>query len=203
MVPKQPAAALAPVTESVVLGGSWVDLEPFAPSNEADVRRLDAIRHSTPNLGGAAGRRDPQRWFAPPMVIRSKRSGEAFGLVENGEMIGYPGVAVVLIFIDPATARAGTAMEAFALYVGHVFASGARLVHLEVMAFNKPVLRMLGRIGVKEQARLRDQVYTAGRFWDVLVFAFDATRFEKILSRYARMLPGGDRKPAAIGGRRR
>ena len=97
----------------------------------------------------------------------------------------------------------GIAMEAFAMYVARMFEAGARLVHLEVLAFNRPVLRMLARIGVAEQARLRDQVYAAGRFWDVLVFAFDADQYRQIWTRYARMLPGGDRGPAAIGARRK
>jgi hypothetical protein len=35
------------------------------------------------------------------------------------------------------------------------------------------------------------------------VFAFNADQFRKIWSRYARILPGGDRKPAALGGRRK
>jgi RimJ/RimL family protein N-acetyltransferase len=137
------------------------------------------------------------------MVIRANATGEAFGLVENGEMVGYPGVAVVLIFVDSAKARPGVAMEAFAMYVQHVFASGARLVHFEVVAFNEPVLRMLRRIGVNEQARLRDQMYTGGRFWDVQVFAFDAEQFKGIVSRYAHILPGGNRTPAALGSRKK
>jgi RimJ/RimL family protein N-acetyltransferase len=137
------------------------------------------------------------------MVIRANDDGAAIGVIENGQMIGYPGVAVVLIFVDPSLARPGIAMEAFAIYVARMFEAGARLVHLEVLAFNSSVLRMLARIGVKEQARLRDQVYAGGRFWDVLVFAFDAAQYQRILERYAGRLPGGDRRPAALGGRRR
>jgi hypothetical protein len=71
------------------------------------------------------------------------------------------------------------------------------------MEFNEPVLRMLRRIGASEQARLRNHVYTGGRFWDVLVFAFGDAQFNEILSRYKRILPGGDRRPAALGSRRR
>jgi hypothetical protein len=191
------------VSESAALVGHWVTLEPLSEANRPDVSRLDATRQRTPNLGGAPGRRHVDRSFGPAMLIREKRSGAPIGLVENGEMIGYPGVAVVLIYVDTARARPGVAMEAFAIYVASVFESGARLVHVEVLEFNLPVLRMLARIGVSEQARLRDQVYSGGRFWDVLVFAFNADQFRKIWSRYARILPGGDRKPAALGGRRK
>jgi hypothetical protein len=195
------AKAVVGVSETQSLVGHWVTLEPISRLNAADVRRLDAARERTPNLGGAVGRRDTLKSFGSAMVIRANRTGDAFGLVENGEMVGYPGVAVVLIYADPDLARPGVAMEAFAMYIKHVFASGARLVHIEVVAFNEPVLRMLRRIGVNEQARLRDQMYTGGRFWDVQIFAFDAEQFKGIWSRYAHILPGGGRKPAALGSR--
>jgi ribosomal protein S18 acetylase RimI-like enzyme len=187
-------------TDNTIVG-SWVTLEPLSPENRSDVQRLDEVRQRTPNLGGAPGRRDALKSFAPAMLIRAKATGVAIGLIENGEMIGYPGVAVVLIFTDPTLARAGFALEGFALYVAHIFERGAELVHLEVLAFNQPVLRMLRRIGLEEQVRLRDQVYAGGRFWDVAVFAFDADQYTNILKRYARQLPGGDRKPAALGSR--
>jgi hypothetical protein len=191
------------MSEEAQLSGTWVALEVVSPENQGEVSTLDVIRQRTPNLGGAAGRRSELKSFAPAMVIRSRASGEALGLIENGEMIGYPGVAVVLIFVDQDRARPGFALEAFALYLAHVFASGARLVHVEVLAFNEAVLRMLRRIGVSEQARLRDQIYSGGRYWDVVVFAFDAIQFNSVLDRYRRALPGGDRKPAAFGSRRR
>jgi len=182
--------------------GTWVTLEAITDANRGEAAALYRIRQRTPNLGGAAGRVNGLKSFGPAMLIRANRGGEALGLVENGEMMGYSGVAVVLIFVDQERARPGVAMEAFAMYVSHVFESGARLVHVEVLAFNEPVLRMLRRIGVNEQARLRDQMYTGGRYWDVVVFAFDAVQFKEIWSRYARILPGGDRKPAALGSRR-
>ncbi|HXC78247.1 MAG TPA: GNAT family protein [Candidatus Acidoferrum sp.] len=185
------------------LVGSWVSLETLTHANRAETRRLDAVRQRTPNLGGAGGRLDSLRSFGPPMLIRTRSTGLAIGLVENGEMIGYPGVAVVLIFVDQEAARPGMALEAFVIYVNRVFDHGARLVHLEVLAFNEPVLRMLRRRGLKEQARLRDQVYSGGRFWDVAVFAFDAAQFAEMAKPYARILPGGDRAPAALGNRGR
>jgi RimJ/RimL family protein N-acetyltransferase len=137
------------------------------------------------------------------MLIRDKATGQAIGLLENGEMEGYPGVAVVLIFTDPAVARPGLALEGFALYVANTIERGARLVHLEVLVFNKPVLRMLRTLGLEEQVRLREQIYAGGRFWDVAVFAFDAAQYAQILTRYKRKLPGGDRAPAALGGHRK
>lgn len=203
MVREEPTRVVAVVRADHNLIGGWVTLEPLSQANHPETQRLDAVRQRTPNLGGAPGRRDSLKSFGPAMLIRARETGIAIGLVENGEMIGYPGVAVVLIFTDPALARPGLALEGFAMYVAHMFESGAGLVHLEVLAFNEPVLRMLRRLGLEEQARLRDQVYAGGRFWDVAVFAFDAAQYAKIWKRYARMLPGGDRMPAALGSRRK
>jgi RimJ/RimL family protein N-acetyltransferase len=181
--------------------GHWVSLVPLEEADWRDASHLEDIRRRTPHLGSASGRADVSRRFGPAMVISDRRSGVAFGLIENGEMSGYPGVAVVVIFVDQSLARPGVAMEAFALYVAQVFEAGAALVHLEVLEFNSPVLRMLSRIGLTAQARLREHLYVSGRFWDVLVFAFDRPRFEQITARYADRLPGGDRRPAAIGAR--
>lgn len=185
------------------LVGGWVILEPLSPTNLSETLRLDGVRQRTPNLGGASRRRDSEASFGPAMLIRAKATGDAIGLIESGEMEGYPGVAVVLIFTDPAVARPGLALEGFALYVANVFDRGASLVHLEVLAFNQPVLRMLRSLGLEEHVRMREHIYAGGRFWDVAVFAFDAAQYAQILKRYTRKLPGGDRSPAALGGRRK
>ena len=193
----------AVVSGAGLIAGHWISLEPLAEVDWRDVARLDEVRRRTPNLGGVPGRGDVSRRFGPAMVIRDRTSGGVIGLVENGEMTGYPGVAVVVIFVDQSLARPGVAMEAFAIYLRAVFEAGAALVHVEVLEFNTPVLRMLARIGLSPQARLREHVYSSGRFWDVLVFAFDRNQFEQIQGRYARILPGGDRRPAAVGARRK
>jgi RimJ/RimL family protein N-acetyltransferase len=117
-------------------------------------------------------------------------------------MTGYPGVAVVLIYVDTTLARSGTGVEAIAHYVSHVFSQGARLVHMEVLELNAPVLRIMQRAGFQPQARMREQVYAAGRFWDVITFAFDAQALEGLRRRYPGLWPGDSRRPAALGGRR-
>lgn len=178
-------------------------LQAVTPASWPEVQGLDQTRQWSPNLGGAPPQRDGSSSFGPAMLIRENRTAMAVGILENSEMAGYPGVAVVLIWVDSSLARAGLALEAFAMYVENVFASGARLVHLEVLEFNRPVHRMMARIGVREQARMREHVYAAGRFWDVLVYAFDHQQFKQMSSRYAHNLPGGGKPPAALGGRRR
>lgn len=190
------------MTDAQSVRGTWISLQPMTALNWPETSRLDELRQWHPNLGGTPPRRDAAGSFGPAMLIRDNRSAEAIGTVENSEMAGYPGVAVVLIYVNALAARPGLALEAFALYVANVFQNGARLVHLEVLEFNRPVHRMVARLGIGEQARMREQVYVAGRFWDLVVYAFDREHFDKIWKRYARSLPGGPRPPAALGGGR-
>ena len=124
------------------------------------------------------------------MLIRERRGGQAIGIVENHRMAGYPGVAVVTIFVDPDRARAGVAMEAFAIYLRHVFETGARLVHFEVLDSNAGVQRMLRTIGSEASARMREHLYVAGEFHDVLVFALTRDQFARAQARFSSMLPG-------------
>jgi RimJ/RimL family protein N-acetyltransferase len=191
------------VSQATSVRGGWVTLEPVTPLNWPEVRRLDQIRQWSASLGGAPARADASTPFGPAMLIRDHRTAMAVGILENSQMAGYPGVAVVLIYVDEAIARPGLALEAFAMYVSQVFAAGARMVHFEVLEFNLRVQRSMARLGLKELARQRDQVYVAGRFWDLLVYAFDQDEWQRIRGRYARLLPGGDRGPVALGGRRR
>jgi hypothetical protein len=117
------------VIGATVLLGGWVNLEPVTSAHGEEIAGLELVRRRSPNLGGATASSLRRPGFGVPMLIRERRGGQAIGIVENHRMTGYPGVAVVTIFVDPDRARAGVAMEAFAIYVQHVFDSGARLVH--------------------------------------------------------------------------
>lgn len=191
------------MSEVTALAGGWVNLEPLTSAHSDEVESLELVRRRTPNLGGATASSLRRPGFGLPMLIRERRGGQAVGIVENHRMTGYPGVAVVTIFVDPAQARPGVAMEAFAIYLRHVFDSGARLVHFEVLDSNAGVLRMLRTIGAAASARMREHLYVGGSFHDVLVFSLTRQQFELARARYSSMLPGGDRPPAALGGVRR
>ena len=196
------AEAVYVVTEPGPLSGSWVALEPIGPPNHDEASALMLVRRHTPMLGGSSAGGHASHVYGAPMLIRDLKTADAIGIVENSQMAGYPGVAVVLIFVDQSRARPGIAMEAFAMYLRHVFESGAQVVHLEVLESNEPVLRMLRRIGVSPQVHMREHLYVAGRFHDVLVFGIDRAQFQEIWGRYGAILPGGKRPPAALGGSR-
>jgi hypothetical protein len=177
------------------LTGSWVRLEPATEINAAELVRFDRGRELSPFMG--AGGRSGSSHFAPQMLIRDLGSGEAVGVVDNHELPG--GIAVFVLYLDSPLGRSGRGWEAVVLYISCLFDGGARLVTAEVLEFNSAMTAILRKVGLEIQARLREHVYTAGRYWDLLVYSFDRDRWLQIISRYERILPGGDRRPAALG----
>jgi RimJ/RimL family protein N-acetyltransferase len=160
---------------------------------------MDSRRELTPAMG--AGSRSTSSEIAPPMLIRDRRSGEAVGVVENHPLPGK--IAVFVVYLDRQRGRAGFGFEVFFLYASHLFDSGARLVTGEVLEFNAETIGILRKVKLAPQARLREHVYAAGRFWDLLVYTIDGEEWVRIVDRFRRILPGGDRRPAAMGSKPR
>lgn len=191
-----------PRTPPPVLGlglkGSWIEL--VDPSQDAEaleqLRVLERQERLMPAMG--AGGRSGLGPYAPPMVVRSLRDQAAIGVVENHALPG--GVAAYVIYLDPRS-RVGFGLEATALYVSLLFDAGVRLVTADVFEFNTAVIRMLRSAHLEPHARLREHAYAAGRFWDVLVFYLDLDGWKRFLKRHERRLPGGDRRPVALGSR--
>jgi hypothetical protein len=63
----------------------------------------------------------------------------------------------------------------------HLFDNGARLIHHEVLALNRPIQRIFAGMGLEPSARLRSHAYVAGRYWDVLVYSYDRATLDEIL----------------------
>lgn len=181
------------------LRGSWIELEVPTSANEAEFRELVRRRVLNPNMGAGGGSSSD---FAPPMLVRDLRSGRAVGIVENNMLPG--GACAFVIFLDPDRSRAGIGTEAIAMYISHLFDQGARLVTAEVLEFNSAMIRVFSKVHIEPQARLRQHVYVAGRYWDLLVYSWDRAEWtEKVVERYRGILPGGSRPPSAIGVSRR
>jgi hypothetical protein len=179
--------------------GHWTTLEPLGDSNASEVAGLDSGHDLTAAMGGSLSGRARGGAFAPVMAVRENTGGRVLGVVENSEMVGYPGVAVLLIYMDQALARPAFAMEALGLYIPHIFRSGAELIHMEVLEFNTAITSLLTKRGITPQARLRRQAYAAGHFWDMVIFAFDAPDVERTFGKFSKFLPGGTRQPTALG----
>jgi hypothetical protein len=173
------------------LSGSWIELEPLSDANAAEFDRLDLERGLNPAMGTAA--RSSSSAIASPMLLRSRRDGEAVGLVENHPLPGN--VAVFVVYIGRQRGLAGFCFEAAILYISHLFDSGARLVTAEVFEFNREMNGILRKVGLVPQARLREHLYSGGRFWDLLVYSFDRAQWVRIIKPYKHRFPASPASP--------
>jgi RimJ/RimL family protein N-acetyltransferase len=183
--------------EVVVLGlnGRWVRLEAVKESTAAHVDELASRWETDPAMAGRMPSGGPS--FLPPMLVLENQTGKVIGVAVNQR---HPGdVATFMIYLDPERSRRGYGFEATAMYLCHLFEAGARLVNADVLSFN-PTNNMLTKGGVQPQARLREHVYTAGRFWDVNVFSFTQQEWMAVIHKYRKFLPGGSRGAVALGG---
>ena len=176
------------------LSGSWIQLEPLSEANAAEFDRFYIERGVIPAMG--AGGRSLSSVMAPPMLLRNRRDMEAVGVVENHPLPGD--VAVFVVHIARQRGLAGFGFEAAILYISHLFDSGARLVTAEVLEFNREMNGILTKVGLTPQARLREHIYSGGRFWDVLVYSFDRAQWVRIIAPYRRRFPDGARQTAAV-----
>ena len=174
------------------LSGSWIQLEPLSEANAAEFDRFDFERVLIPAMG--SGGRSHSSVIAPPMLLRNRRDGEGVGVVENHPLPGD--VAVFVVYIARQRGLAGFGFEAAILYISHLFDSGARLVTAEVLEFNREMNAILRKVGLVPQARLREHIYSGGRFWDVLVYSFDRAQWVRIIAPYRRRFSGRGDQPA-------
>jgi hypothetical protein len=181
------------------LRGRWVTLEPIDDVNAVEVVALDQARARTPEMGGPQPARKWTGRFGPAMAVRVNDSGAVIGTVENDEMIGYPGVAVFIIYVDASRSRPGYAMEASGIYIESLWRNGAEILHLEVLSFNREMTRILDRRHRPPDVRMRRHAYVAGHYWDLLVYGLDATDWAAVMTRLKAFLPGGSRSLAALG----
>jgi RimJ/RimL family protein N-acetyltransferase len=166
-----------------VLVGTWVRLDYAGPDNEAEIEDLDRKRAEVPEMGGWFSRPAPVAPWAT-VVVRSKTSGAPVGVIDAVPLPGYPGVMNVSQFMDMQAARTGWAIDAYGLYITHLFDLGVRLVHHEVLEMNTPVQRMMRGARLEPSARLRDHGYAAGRLWDVFVYSYDRAHWETVLAKF-------------------
>lgn len=167
-----------------VIPGTWVTLETIHDGNRDELAELDWKRMQVSEMGGWFARLDPGAGWT--MLFRSLKTGAALGVLDAAPLPGYVGVVNVSIFADTDTSPAGWAMEAYILFVAHLFEVGVRLIHHEVLEINKPMLRILRGAGIPSTARLRQHGYAAGRWCDVLIYSYDQMGFQSLLGRFSR-----------------
>lgn len=158
--------------------GPQVTIETVAPG-QRELDEIDWFRSLHPAMGGPLVR----LVSTGAHLVREVTSGRLVGVLDAAPVPGYPDVASVSIYSDPARAQAGWALEAYGTFVLSLFEQGIRLVHHEVLEFNRPIQRILRGLGVQPSARLRSHAFVAGRFWDVLVFSYDRAHLDHIVER--------------------
>jgi RimJ/RimL family protein N-acetyltransferase len=182
-VPPPPdAIAEPPPPPEPIAVGTTVAIERGSPAHQAELSGLDWLRSLHPAMAGPAMRSGAAP-FDSVFVVRSLESGSVIGVIDALEVPGYERVMNVSVYTDTDRAKGGQAIEAYILLVPWLFEQGARLIHHEVLELNRPIIRVMRAIGVKPSARFREHAYSAGRHWDVVVFAYDREQFEHVLAK--------------------
>src|SRR2546426_3288002 len=96
--------------------GRWVTLEPVTASHSVELADLEQRRQLLPGLGGPYHTPNLASRYLPAMAVRENQDGRMIGLLETGELIGYPGVAVMLVFRGPEAVPPGGGGGATGLY---------------------------------------------------------------------------------------
>ncbi len=167
-----------------------VRLEPATDADLDALEDLDWHRSLHPAMGG---------WLVRPaassrtIIVRAVDGDELIGVIDAAPLPGYDAVTSLSVFTDTARAHGGLALEAYARVVMQLFDGGTRLIHHEVLELNRPIQRLLRGIGVTASARYREHAYAAGRFWDVLVYSYDAAQWNHLLGR---VVPRNPVRPA-------
>jgi RimJ/RimL family protein N-acetyltransferase len=164
----------------VVAVGKTISIERAAAGTHAELVSLDWLRSLHPAMAGPAMRSGS---FDNSFVVRALANGSVVGVIDVGEVAGYERIANMSVYIDTDRAKGGLALEAYILVVPWLFDHGARMIHHEVLELNGPIVRVMRAIGVSPSARYREHAYSAGRFWDVLVYAYDRSQFEQVLAK--------------------
>jgi hypothetical protein len=173
-----------------LLVGETVALEVLSETHGSEVAELDWQRALHPAMAGPL---TGGRLGATTFVARPVDGGRAVAILDAVDILGYPGVRNVSIYADRERAAGAVALEAYGRFVLHELDAGARLIHHEVLALNRPVRRLFQGLGLDATARLRDHAYVAGRHWDVLVYSYGRDELDAILARaFPRARRGGD-----------
>lgn len=116
------------------------------------------------------------------------------GVISNSELSDAPGVAEVSFFADPRLSAPGWSVEAYLLYLRHLFDHGAAKLQITVYEFDEVGLRLLGKLRFRPHAILRQHAYVAGYLRDVYVFGSTRdSHFRTVDAQLAQLLGIADR----------
>jgi RimJ/RimL family protein N-acetyltransferase len=159
-----------------VLYGSLVRVE--VTSDHHELEKLYRESMFLPQMGQTSQVISPSS-ASLSLLIYPKGEEEAIGFISHVELDGYEGVGIAIFYSKPQRYRLDFVLEAMILYVDYIFQHGTYKVHIEVLEFNKPVLRIFKAGGLIPQARLRRHAYIAGALWDVIVFGYTQSDWQE------------------------
>jgi RimJ/RimL family protein N-acetyltransferase len=115
------------------------------------------------------------------------RQGRPVGLVFDYERALEDGHTKIVSLLLNSEAARGAGAVATALFVEWLFHNvPLRKVCFDVYGFNAPVVRMLQKLGVRQEMQRSEHRYWNGRYWDQLGFAVNREELPAIMARFRR-----------------
>ncbi len=126
----------------------------------------------------------------------NERMGDKFMVLSQGRPVGLVfdyersledgHTKVAAMLLDDCCGR-GAGVIATALFSQWLFQNlPVRKLYLDVFEFNKPVLRMLNKLGLQEEMKRTEHRYWNGRYWDQYGFAFYRADLPQLIERLSR-----------------
>ena len=163
------------------------ELEPFLRMQSAEPR--------TPH-GGLGEEGPPGHFLASdqpvgPLLVRGARSGEAYGFATGYRPAGSAEVDLS-VFLDPRRSPPGVGPEAYLLYARRLAEDGVPAVRIIRLGGDDLARRMLERLGLRPQVRMREHVWSGGTLHDWLAYRLAAEEIDRVERRLDTLL----RRPA-------
>lgn len=104
------------------------------------------------------------------LIIRNAR-GTRVGMVSIFNQDDRNRNAEVGVYVAPRHMGRGYALEALAMLLRYAFLElNLHKVYARIFDFNKPSIKLFEKLGFRKEAVLKDELFTGGKYQDVLVY---------------------------------
>jgi RimJ/RimL family protein N-acetyltransferase len=172
--------------------GRWVKLRPLSRHDyptffqwRADVESLHlwSSERRVPTLEEYANELENLLATTITFLILTPRE-EPIGFVQAYHLNHSQGWCRFLIYVAPEHRQSGYVLEAPLLFGDYIFSNfNFRKVYADVFEYNEDVLSMLRRGGFVEEGRLKEHIFFAGQFWDLINLALYRRAWEELRQR--------------------
>lgn len=171
--------------QEILYLGRFVKLQPPDP---AELARLDALRHIEPRTPQTFARDFSLAGPLGPMLVRGVASHAIYGVVDGFMPMSQSDVVELTVFLDPHRSLPGAAIEAYLLYARALFHAGVRTLRISILDGDQMGRRVMGRIGLRAQVRMREHQWSGGRLHDLLIYVVHVEEVARIDSAVAAAL---------------